>query len=132
MEVERKTSDEGYNSEEAARSPLSKGLARRVARKVAQEAKVFKEKYQISKILNNSANGVIYEGIRRSDSFPVCVKQLPKSRICDWGEEKSGAGPARKIPKEFEMHIQAQSSPGVVRVLDYFERKTRLVIHFHC
>ena len=120
MEIERKISDEGYNSEESGLSPVAKGLSRREIRRIALEAKIFKEKYQISKVMNNSANGVIYEGIRRSDNFPVCVKQVPKTRICDWGLQDN-----RKIPKEFQMHLKAQASQGVVKVLDYFERKTR-------
>ena len=61
MEIERKISDEGYNSEESGLSPVAKGLSRREIRRIALEAKIFKEKYQISKVMNNSANGVIYE-----------------------------------------------------------------------
>ena len=124
MEMERKISDEGYNSEESERKwgPIMNPACRVESRRVALEAKEFKEKYQIEKILNNSANGVIYEGKRVFDRLPVCVKQVPKSRISDWGDLRG-----RKIPKEFEMHIKAQRSQGVVQVLDFYERKTRYV-----
>ena len=57
-----------------------------------------KKRYQVKKILNNSANGVIYQGIiamtsflwrhltlipgyRKTDGQLVCVKQVPKSRV---------------------------------------------------
>ena len=122
MEIERKMSDEGYNSEESGRKspPIEKLAGRSDSRRIALENKEFKKKYKIEKILNNSANGVIYEGKRVFDGLPVCVKQVPKSRISDWGNIEG-----RKVPKEFEMHLKATKSQGVVQVYDFYERKTR-------
>ena len=54
------------------------------------------------------------------DSKPVCIKQVPKTRVTQWAEIEG-----RQVPKEFLSHIQAATAPGVVQVYDWFERKTR-------
>ena len=52
-------SDEGYNSD--LPSP-TRDFTREELRIITREAKEFKEKYVIEKMINNSANGVIYQG----------------------------------------------------------------------
>ena len=54
------------------------------------------------------------------DSKPVCIKQVPKTRVTQWAEIEG-----RQVPKEFLSHIQAATAQGVVQVYDWFERKTR-------
>jgi hypothetical protein len=60
--MDRKTSgnsDEGYGSD--LQSP-TRYFTREELRIINREAKEFKEKYVVDKLLNNSANGVIYQG----------------------------------------------------------------------
>ena len=60
--MERKTSgtsDEGYNSD--LPSP-TRDFSRDELRIITKDAKELKEKYLISEMINNSANGVIYQG----------------------------------------------------------------------
>lgn len=54
------TSDEGYNSD--LPSP-KRECPRDHSRTITRESQEFKDKYQIEKIINNSANGVIYQGL---------------------------------------------------------------------
>ena len=73
MEVERRASlrsDEGYNSDH---SELNKSNERKTLEPtesirltteeiIARDAIDFKQKYFVEKLINNSANGVIYKG----------------------------------------------------------------------
>ena len=54
-----RTSDEGYNSD--LPSPI-RDFTRKELRVINKEAKEFKEKYVVESMINNSANGVIYQG----------------------------------------------------------------------
>jgi len=124
-------SDEGYNSD---RSDRSENTTEKI-RVLSRENRIFKEKYFVEKVINNSANGIIYKGknipkknklsifvpgFRKEDKIPVCVKQVPKSKVGTWSDISG-----RVVPNEFKMHIKAEKCEGVVQVLDWFERKSR-------
>lgn len=49
------TTDDGYSSDNVGKSPTKVNFEK--------ENKEFKEKYLVEKLLNNSANGVIYTGL---------------------------------------------------------------------
>ena len=51
---ESSSSDDGYNSDEQSRKMQKYYIAR--------DTSMFKRKYQVNELLNNSANGVIYSG----------------------------------------------------------------------
>ena len=55
-----RNSDEGYNSD--LPSP-QRDVSREELKVIHREVKEFKEKYFVEKLLNNSANGVIYKGL---------------------------------------------------------------------
>ena len=89
-------SDEGYITDSPRASPngflkVTDHMTHDYESYFAEENANFKAKYKISKLLNNSANGVIYEGYRRmgdnSDKIgdrpgdKVVAKQVPKSKI---------------------------------------------------
>ena len=123
-------SDEGYNSDRSDRTETTTEKIRVLSR----ENRIFKEKYFVEKVINNSANGIIYkgklnsadknfqtyQGFRKEDKIPVCVKQVPKSKVGTWSDISG-----RVVPNEFKMHIEAEKCEGVVQVLDWFERKSR-------
>ena len=123
-------SDEGYNSDRSDRAAETTTEKIRV---LSRENRIFKEKYFVEKVINNSANGIIYKGkealikssqnllgFRKEDKIPVCVKQVPKSKVGTWSEISG-----RVVPNEFKMHLDAEKCEGVVQVLDWFERKSR-------
>ena len=133
-------SDEGYNSDKDAsdklkiRAEIEKNLNR-----IEADAIIFKKKYFVQKLIHNSANGVIYKGsmshnnsmshnydsgYRVNDKTPVCIKQVPRERISSFKkiQEKSDS---KIIPSEFYYHINATKIDNVVRIFDWFERKSR-------
>ena len=58
---ESSSSDDGYNSDEQSRKMHKYYIAR--------DTSMFKRKYQVNELLNNSANGVIYSG--KKINFPM-------------------------------------------------------------
>ena len=132
-------SDEGYITDSPRASPngflkVTDHMTHDFESYFAEENAKFKAKYKISKLLNNSANGVIYEGYRRmgdnSDKIgdrpgdKIVAKQVPKSKI---GRMENLNG--RNIPLEFYLQIIASSkSSGVVKALDIYERRTSWVL----
>ena len=132
-------SDEGYITDSPRASPngflkVADHVTHDNESYFADENAKFKSKYKISKLLNNSANGVIYEGYRRlgdnSDRIgdragdKIVAKQVPKSKI---GRYEAMNG--RNIPLEFYLQIIASSkSSGVVKALDIYERRTSWVL----
>jgi len=84
-----------------------------------KENAAFRQKYLVEKLLNNSANGVIYTGTRKSDLMPVVVKQIPKSRITQLIES---------VPPEIYYHRRASDISGVCALLDWYERRTSWVL----
>lgn len=52
-------SDEGYNSDRSDRAAETTTEKIRV---LSRENRIFKEKYFVEKVINNSANGIIYKG----------------------------------------------------------------------
>lgn len=55
--------------------------------------------------------------------MPVVVKQIPKSRI-----SKFVCVEGRSIPSEIYFHMTASGAPGVVKALEFFERRTSWVL----
>lgn len=117
----KRISDEGYQSDQ---SPIKNDCDKEKLEIIEAEAIEFKNKYTVTKMMYNSANGVIYEGYRRKDGLSVCIKQVPRTRIVNYGKYKN-----RTLPLEFEMHLKAAMlSTGVVKVHDWFERRTSFVL----
>ncbi|CBY12058.1 unnamed protein product [Oikopleura dioica] len=129
----KRRSDEGYNSDNSEQS--ENGISPTKIRKIDQgdeaskdeiekEGETFKAKYHVRKVFYNSANGVIYTGFRKSDMTEVCIKQVPKSRVTNFANLEG-----RRFPLEFVMHVNAaKASHGVVKIYDWFERKTSYVL----
>ena len=63
MQNKRSTSDDGYGTDSPTISP-SKELN---VKQINRDSREFRTKYFTEKVLNNSANGVIYQG-KRFDS----------------------------------------------------------------
>ena len=139
MEVEpERLSDDGYGTDNRSPtiSPTKEQSEKLNLKTINRDSKEFRTKYFTEKVLNNSANGVIYQGIeyfmwqllrllgyRISDEYPVVIKQVPRSKI-----HKMMAIKDRPIPAEFYYHLHASDSEGVVKVLDWYERRTSFVL----
>ena len=105
------SSDDGYNSDLEIKKEKLKFIQR--------DNQEFQRKYKVQKILNNSANGVLYTGINKQTREEVVIKQVPIEKIRDFVQVDG-----RSVPKEFHVHRIAQYTNGVVKVYDWFEKKT--------
>ena len=112
--------DEGYGSD-GRRSPVNIDEKR-----IQNDCRIFKEKYRIDKLLSNSANGIIYSGVRKSDGVKCVAKQVPRGKIGAFIEQENG----RQIPLEFHLHLKATSDgvPGIAEAWECFERHTSWVL----
>ena len=61
------------------------------------------------------------KGYRKSDQFPVAIKQVPRSRV-----GKMVRVGERSIPNEFFMHLMAAKCNGVVQV---YTVKSNSIVH---
>ena len=111
--------DEGYGSD-GRRSPIDQEK-----KQIQNDSQMFKEKYRIDKLLSNSANGIIYTGVRKSDGARCVAKQVPRGKIGAYVEHDG-----RKIPLEFHLHLVATANgiPGMVEAWECYERQTSWVI----
>lgn len=72
----------------------------------------FRKKYIVTAVLHDSANGVIYEGVRRSDFREVCFKQVSRRKMTQLVQFEG-----QTIPIEFYHHKLCSQLDGVVKVL---------------
>ena len=71
----------------------------------------FRKKYIVTAVLHDSANGVIYEGVRRSDFREVCFKQVSRRKTTQLVQFEGQA-----VPIEFYHHKLCSQLDGVVKV----------------
>jgi len=82
----------------------------------------FTRKYSVGSELGQGGFGVVYAGIRMEDGAPVAVKHVPRCKIVDWTEVNGN-----KVPSELRLLLDVQAVPGVVQLLDFYERKDSFI-----
>jgi len=98
-----------------------------------------KSYYKLSKCIGFGGYGRVYEGMRVNDGLPVVIKLLPKSGIVNWSTNtfstasysssmSSNSSTSMYIPFEIECLIRLRDTPGVVKMIDYFEQASNYVI----
>jgi len=78
----------------------------------------FLGKYCIGKTLGKGGFGVVYGGRRKKDGAPIAVKHVPKRRNIKLTSKVNG----RKVPSELQWLLDLQDVPGVIKLLDFYER----------
>ena len=73
-------SDEGYTSSHYSplKSKVKSEDERLRERFLVRQAKEFKQKYYIEKVIINSANGIIYQGIKTNRDREISIKILSR------------------------------------------------------
>ena len=73
--------------------------------------------YIIRGVLGKGGFGVVYSGVRVQDGLNVAIKEVPVNKVLEWsmlGE--------RSVPMELRLLYSCQSVPGVVRLIDFYDR----------
>merc|ERR1719341_263982 len=83
----------------------------------------FEELYKVGPVLGKGGFGIVYAGIRAKDGQKVAIKHVAKAKIKEWG--KIGVS---RVPLEVSLLHLLRRLPGVVRLLDYFERHDSFII----
>ena len=73
--------------------------------------------YKVTGLLGKGGFGVVYSGVRVQDGLSVAIKEVPVNKVLEWsmlGE--------RSVPMELRLLYSCQSVPGVVRLIDFYDR----------
>jgi len=87
------------------------------------DSAAFEELYKVGPVLGKGGFGIVYAGIRAKDGQKVAIKHVAKAKIKEWG--KIGVS---RVPLEVSLLHLLRRLPGVVRLLDYFERHDSFII----
>jgi len=79
--------------------------------------------YEVGAVIGAGGFGAVHEGVRVRDRLPVAIKQMPKSLILEW-EVLDGS----PVPRELKLLLEVQDVPGIVRVLDFYERRDSFIM----
>ena len=82
--------------------------------RLSSDIQGFQSQYKIQGILGKGGFGTVHAGVRKSDSLPVAVKEVPKDRIIAYSADS-------QLPLEVALMQQVADVPGVVKLLDYFD-----------
>ena len=72
---------------------------------------LFRQKYIVTNVLHNSANGIIYEGVKKDNFTRVCFKQVAKQSVPQVVNFEG-----QTMPVEFYNHKLCSHLNGVVKV----------------
>lgn len=83
----------------------------------------FEMKYRIGNVLGRGGFGVVYAGVRTRDNLAVAIKQVFKCKVTNWAEDGN-----QRVPMEVCLLRKVSHIPGVIRLLDYYERNNSCII----
>ena len=78
----------------------------------------FELTYCVGDVLGTGGYGMVYAGIRLHDGKAVAIKHVFRHNITEW----SVLGGSR-VPLELKLLVELQAIPGVVRLVDYYEKR---------
>lgn len=112
-----------------------------------QLREMFYKQYLLGKRIGKGGFGTIFSAIRKSDSMPVAVKVIPKSKVSQWytvstqinfpmaHHEQTSSSNAddeiivtKKIPLEIALMIRVRNVKRCIQILDYLEQKNCFII----
>jgi serine/threonine protein kinase len=77
----------------------------------------FERAYRVGDVLGKGGFGTVYAGIRVRDGKQVAIKHVARNKVTDW-DLLNG----RRVPLELKLLSQVQVVPGVIRLIDFYER----------
>lgn len=82
-----------------------------------QHREPFERAYKVGEVLGKGGFGVVYAGLRVRDGRQVAIKHVARAKVTDW-DMLNG----RRVPLELKLLSQVQVVPGVIRLIDFYER----------
>jgi len=83
----------------------------------------FEKLYKVGPVLGKGGFGIVYAGIRSKDSLKVAIKHVAKAKIKEWGHICDD-----RVPMEVSLLHLLKNIPGIVKLVDYFERHDSFII----
>jgi proto-oncogene serine/threonine-protein kinase Pim-3 len=77
----------------------------------------FKRTYKVGAEIGRGGFGIVYSGFRIADHLTVAIKFVAVHNVTDWSMLNN-----RKVPLEIALLSRCKDCPGVIRLLDYYER----------
>jgi serine/threonine protein kinase len=82
----------------------------------------FQAEYEVGEELGAGGFGKVHGGVRRADGKPVAIKQVAVGKVVAWEKLQD-----RRVPLELLLLLRVQAVPGVVRILDFYERRDSFI-----
>jgi len=83
----------------------------------------FEKAYKVGHVLGKGGFGTVYAGVRNRDGLQVAIKHIAKAKIKDWGQVSG-----ERVPLEVCLMNIVSGIPGVVKLIDCFERHDSFII----
>ena len=118
--------ESGYGSAESAINYIEAPRPNHL--RIAADALRLENEFEVTQLLMNSANGVIYQGYDLKNGNQIIFKQLPRQNVQNWIEFEGSI-----VPSEIAYHFQTfQSSAdalnSICRPLAWLEKKSSFVL----
>jgi len=82
----------------------------------------FEEAYRVGEVLGKGGFGTVYEGLRVADRRKVAIKHVARNKVTEWATLQG-----KRVPLELRLLLRVQSVTGVIKLLDFFERKDSFI-----
>ncbi|XP_071445132.1 serine/threonine-protein kinase pim-3-like [Hetaerina americana] len=79
--------------------------------------------YREGNVLGKGGFGIVYDGVRQKDGLSVAIKKVNKYRVSDWTVVED-----QLVPMEVCLLRKVSHVPGVIKLLDYYERQNSSII----
>lgn len=92
-------------------------------RQVTISKESFDKAYRLGTLLGKGGFGTVFSGVRIRDNLNVAIKHIAKDKVTNWGQLNN-----QRIPLEICLLRKVANIPGVIKVLDYYERPDSFII----